>query len=180
MLPAKSPPRTILEAILFVGHPTGEPLTSERIAGLMRGVRPAEIDDLVQELNAQYDASRTPLFDHFRRARISARAPGRVCHPCETRFTPAFREARLSPAAIDVLASVAYHQPLAAEEIDRLRGRPSGANLITAHSTGSAPDRTAWPTEKPSLSTIRQHDFLNFSASKRSGSFQEPKIIDPE
>src|SRR5688572_26319365 len=34
-------PRSILEAILFVGHPTGEPVTSERIAGLMRGVRPS-------------------------------------------------------------------------------------------------------------------------------------------
>ena len=44
-------PRSILEAMLFVGHPTGEPLTSERIASFMRGVRPAEIDDLVRELN---------------------------------------------------------------------------------------------------------------------------------
>ena len=50
-------PRSILEAMLFVGHPTGEPLTSERIASFMRGVRPAEIDELVREMNAEYDES---------------------------------------------------------------------------------------------------------------------------
>ena len=48
---AEVTPLTILEAMLFVGHPLGEPLTSQQIAGLMRGVRPAEIDELVQELN---------------------------------------------------------------------------------------------------------------------------------
>src|SRR5262245_12954470 len=53
-------PQSILEAMLFVGHPTGEPMTSERIAGLMRGVRPAEIDDLVRQLNEEYEAEGAP------------------------------------------------------------------------------------------------------------------------
>jgi segregation and condensation protein B len=35
------------------------------------------------------------------------------------------REARLSQAAIDVLAIVAYEQPLTAEDVSRLRGIPS-------------------------------------------------------
>ena len=35
------------------------------------------------------------------------------------------REARLSPAAIEVLSLLAYRQPLTAEEISRLRGLPS-------------------------------------------------------
>src|SRR5580704_7327566 len=39
-------PRSILEAMLFVGSPQNEPLTSKQVAGLMRGVRPAEIDGL--------------------------------------------------------------------------------------------------------------------------------------
>jgi segregation and condensation protein B len=121
-------PRTILEAILFVGHPTGEPLASERIAGLMRGVRPAEIDDLVRDLNAEYDA---------------AGAPYKVCSvgagyqlalrpefgPLRDTFHGRIREARLSPSAIDVLAIVAYQQPILADEIDRLRTKPSGAIL---------------------------------------------------
>jgi segregation and condensation protein B len=39
------------------------------------------------------------------------------------------REARLSPAAIDVLALVAYRQPATRQEIDNLRGADSGALL---------------------------------------------------
>src|ERR1700730_15892185 len=38
-------PRSILEAMLFVGPPDNQPLSARQIAGLMRGVRPAEVDD---------------------------------------------------------------------------------------------------------------------------------------
>lgn len=121
-------PRSILEAILFVGHPTGEPLTSERIAALMRGVRPAEIDDLVQELNAEYDAQHAPY------SIVSVGAGYQLAlrpefGPLRDAFHGRIREARLSQATIDVLAIVGYHQPIAADEIERLRGKPSGAIL---------------------------------------------------
>jgi segregation and condensation protein B len=119
-------PRSILEAMLFVGHPTGEPLTSERIASFMRGVRPSEIDDLVRELNAEYDGAGAPYA-------IVSDGPG---YRLEIRpefaglrevFYGRIREARLSQAAIDVLAIVGYHQPITLEDIDRLRGKTSGA-----------------------------------------------------
>lgn len=119
-------PRSILEAILFVGHPTGEPLTSERIAALMRGVRPAEIDDLVQGLNDDYAAAGAPYS-------IISVGPGYQLAlrpefgPLRDAFYGRVREARLSQAAIDILAIVAYHQPVTADEIDRRRGKPSGA-----------------------------------------------------
>ena len=35
-------PRTILESMLFVGHPGNEALTAAQVAGLIRGVRPGE------------------------------------------------------------------------------------------------------------------------------------------
>jgi segregation and condensation protein B len=118
-------PRSILEAMLFVGHPTGEPLTSERIAALRRGVRPAEIDDLVKQLNDEYAAegaayvilSVGPGYQLALRPELS---------PLRDHFYGRLREARLSQAAVDILAIVAYHQPIPAEQIDRLRGRPSG------------------------------------------------------
>lgn len=121
-------PRTILEAVLYVGHPAGEPLTSERIAALMRGVRPEEIDDLVRELNAEYAAGGCPY------AIVSVEAGYRLALRDEwsalrDAFYGRIREARLSQSAIDVLAIVAYQQPVGADEIDRLRGKPSGGIL---------------------------------------------------
>jgi segregation and condensation protein B len=121
-------PKSILEAILFVGHPTGEPLISERIAALMRGVRPAEIDDLVEELNEQYAAEGAPYT-------IVSVGPGYHLTlrpqfaPLRDAFHGRIREARLSQAALDVLAIVAYHQPIAQDAIEGLRDKPSGAIL---------------------------------------------------
>jgi segregation and condensation protein B len=116
-------PRSILEAMLFVGHPDNEPLTSRQVAALMRGVRPQEVDDLVRELNADYAEAGCPytivsvgngynlgLTDEF--SRLRAKFYGKV------------REARLSQAAIDVLAVVAYHPGRTVAQIDKLRGQP--------------------------------------------------------
>lgn len=125
---AEVTPRSILEAILFVGHPTGEPLTSERIAGLMRGVRPPEIDELVTDLNAEYAAAGAPYV--IASVDVGYRMEPR---PEVTGLRAAFegrvREARLSQAAVEVLAIVSYQHPVSAEQIDRLRGKPSGAIL---------------------------------------------------
>jgi segregation and condensation protein B len=41
------------------------------------------------------------------------------------RFYGRIREARLSQAAVDVLAIVAYRQPVTAQQIAALRGKPS-------------------------------------------------------
>jgi len=121
-------PRSILEAMLFVGSPDNQPLAVERMAGLMRGVRPAEIEELVRELNEHYTASGCPyevrsegagyrmaLRDEY--ARIREKFYGRV------------RQARLSPAAVEVLSIVAYKGPQTSDEVAKLRGTPSGAIL---------------------------------------------------
>lgn len=121
-------PRSILEAMLFVGHPSNEPLSSERIASLMRGVRPSEIDDLVQELNEAYDRDGCPY-----RIELSGAGYQMVLRPEFASLRDAFygriREARLSQAAVDVLAIIAYRQPITQAEIDQLRGKPSSGVL---------------------------------------------------
>lgn len=121
-------PRTILEAILFVGHPLGDPLTSEGIAALMRGVTPAEIDDLVVELNEVYDAEGRPYAIRSVAAGYQL-ALREEFDSIRDQFYGKVREARLTQSAIDVLAVIVYHQPVTLEEIDRLRGKPSGAIL---------------------------------------------------
>jgi segregation and condensation protein B len=121
-------PRTILEAMLFVGHPANRPLTSEDVAALMRGVRAQEIGELVVELNREYDKEGCPY-------RIESTGPGyRMVlrdefHSLRDKFYGRTKAAKLSQAAIDVLAIVAYKQPLTREEVDELRGRPSGGLL---------------------------------------------------
>jgi segregation and condensation protein B len=121
-------PRTIVEAILFVGHPCGDAPTSEAIAGLMRGVTPAEIDDLVIELNEAYAAEGRPYTIRSVAAGYQL-ALREEFDSLRERFYGKIREARLSQAAIDVLAIVVYHQPITLEEIDRLRGKASSPIL---------------------------------------------------
>ncbi len=121
-------PRSILEAILFVGTPDETPLTSEQVAALMRGVRPQEIDELVVELNSRYDAEDCPY-------KIVASGPGyemvlrEEFAAVRNKFYGRVKDAKLSQAAIDVLAVVAYNQPVTRDEVDKLRTKPSSSLL---------------------------------------------------
>ncbi len=118
----------ILEAMLFVGDRDSRPLTAGRAAELMRGVEPCEIGGLIEELNRRYTQNGCPYFvaENSDGYRITLRKP---FHPLRELFYSRIREARLSQAAIDVLAVVAYQQPLSAEQIGAVRGKPSGPVL---------------------------------------------------
>ena len=121
-------PLRILEAMLFVGSPSNEPLPAERAASVMRGVEAEEIHELVRQLNDEYTAHRCPY-------RIVSEGPGyRLALSDEYRrlrdkFHGRVRQARLSQAAVEVLAVVAYNEPLTAEEVSKLRNTPSSAVL---------------------------------------------------
>ena len=121
-------PRSIVEVMLFVGTPDNRPLSAQQIAGLMRGVRPAEVDELVADLNASYAASGRPF-------RIVGEGPGyrfaltEEFEPIRNKFYGRIKQVQLSPAAIEVLAAVAYNEPLTADDVNRLRGTSSGPVL---------------------------------------------------
>ncbi|MCL4203156.1 MAG: SMC-Scp complex subunit ScpB [Pirellulaceae bacterium] len=121
-------PRSILEAMLFVGHPDNKPLTSERVASLMRGVRPQEIDELVIELNEDYERQGCPYCVESVGAgyRMALREE---FGSLRNNFYGKVKAAKLSQAAVDVLAIVAYKQPMTREQVDQLRGKPSGGLL---------------------------------------------------
>ncbi len=121
-------PRGILEAMLFVGDRDNRPLTAARAAELMRGVEPGDIGVLIAELNQRYTQRGCPYFiaEDSDGYRITLRKPYR---PLREQFYGRIRQARLSQAAIDVLAIVAYQQPLSAEQIGTVRGKPSGPVL---------------------------------------------------
>lgn len=121
-------PRSILEAMLFVGHPQNLPLSARQVAALMRGVSPREIDELVVELNGLYDELGTPY-------RIESEGAGYLLrlrseyHGVRDRFHGKVRAAKLSQPAIDALAIVAYRPGLTRDEVDAIRGAPTGALL---------------------------------------------------
>jgi segregation and condensation protein B len=121
-------PRSILEAMLFVGTPDRQPLSAHQIAALMRGVRAAEIDELAADLNATYSASARPyrIVSDGAGYRLSL-ASG--FEPVRDKFYGRIKQARLSTAAIEVLAVVAYNEPLTAEAVNQIRGAASGPIL---------------------------------------------------
>ena len=111
--------------MLFVGNRENQPLSSTRAAELMRGVSPGEISGLVDELNHRYALDGCPyeIVNEGAGYRLVLR---RAFNPVRNKFYGRVREARLSQAAVDVLAIVAYRQPLTAEEVTGLRGTASG------------------------------------------------------
>ena len=114
-------PRQIIEACLFVG---GAALTSKRLSGILRGEFDTDyVDREIDELNRLYAAENRPyeirmgeggdrltLRDDFERIRHKVYGLGP-------------KEVRLSQEALEVLAVVAYHQPIKQSRVEEL-GKP--------------------------------------------------------
>ena len=118
-------PRALLETMLFVGNRDGQALSPQRAAELMRGVEVGEIAGLVDELNELYQTTGCAytIANEGAGYRMTLRDGFEVL--CD-RFYGRVREAKLSRAAVDCLAIVAYQQPISGEQVSRFRGKPSG------------------------------------------------------
>ena len=134
----------LVEAMLFIG---GATLTATAACEAVRGLTPAVFAQVLEGLNSDYRRQGRPY-------RIQPRDHGYelVLRPqfrgVLERLYGATREARLSPAALDVLALVAYRQPVGKNEIDSLRGGESATALrqlvrlgLTAVQRGDADQR---------------------------------------
>jgi len=121
-------PRSILEAMLFVGDPNGGALSAARVASLMRGVDVDEIDQFVAELNEQYTALGCPyqILSDASGYRLALR---NEFNDLQAAVQGRAHARRLTTSALEVLSIVAYRGPLDAESVSRLRGKPSGALL---------------------------------------------------
>ena len=117
--PCPISPQTIVESILFVGHPENEPISGEAIAKQIRGVDVEEVAELVETLNDEYETGDYPFL-------VTSTSGG---YRIELRdeyagiregFYGRVREARLSQVAIDVLAVVAYNQPVTREKVEKI------------------------------------------------------------
>jgi segregation and condensation protein B len=114
-------PRQIIEACLFVGGP---PLTAKRLATVLKGEFQADfVDQAIDQLNHLYAAENRPyeiqmveggyrltLREEFERIRHKVYGMGP-------------KEVRLSQEALEVLAVVAYYQPITQAKVEEL-GKP--------------------------------------------------------
>ncbi|NND99686.1 MAG: SMC-Scp complex subunit ScpB [Pirellulaceae bacterium] len=121
-------PETIIEAALFVGHPENRSFSEQRLASLMRDVTPDEVIELIDQLNASYRATEQALriVKDEQGYRMTI-AP--AVEAVRRSFLGKVREARLSQAAIEVLALVAYQPGITSQIVQDQRGRESGSLL---------------------------------------------------
>jgi segregation and condensation protein B len=120
----KEEQRRSVEALVLASP---EPVSAARLAELIPYAKPAAVRERVEELNAEYEAQ-------GRSFRIESAAGG-----YQMRTLPEFadlvqrlqplRPLRLSRAALETLAIVAYRQPITRAEIEHVRGVDVGAVL---------------------------------------------------
>lgn len=115
----------MLEAMLFAN---AEPVETDRLAEAMRA-DPAEVLTLLEKLQKRYDETESGLmllhFDGDRWQMATRPYYGEVVK----RILDTRRNAPLSPAALEVLAIIAYNQPVSRSFIEQVRGVDSSSTV---------------------------------------------------
>ncbi|MHB0929687.1 MAG: SMC-Scp complex subunit ScpB, partial [Candidatus Nanopelagicales bacterium] len=117
----------ILEAVLFASDAPVEP---ERLMDIIEGLAPSDIPELVDSLNREYEAQGRV----FRIVEVAGGFQFETLGqygPFIERLYHAKNRQKLSRAALETLAIVAYKQPISKVEIDSLRGVDSDASIRT-------------------------------------------------
>jgi segregation and condensation protein B len=150
--PQAAPDRKIVEAILLLAD---EPVPADLISQVLE--RPTEaVQGILSDLAAEYGAQDRGFI-------LRESEPGwRLytspdCAPWLERFVQGSRSARLSPAALEVLAVVAYRGPMSRAQIAEIRGVDSdrvvktleGRGLIAETGHGEGPGTPALFTVTP-------------------------------
>jgi segregation and condensation protein B len=116
--------RRVVEAVILASP---EPIAAARVAALIPRCNPSQVRTLVKELNDEY-AEQRRAFEIWE-----------VAGGYQVRSLPEFapyikqiqetRALRLSNAALETLAIVAYRQPVTRAEVEQIRGVDGGAVL---------------------------------------------------
>jgi len=122
----------LLEAALFA---SGRPIATEELAVLDPEASPAELQAALDELRERYDVDGhgVELIEIAGGWQILTRAE--YTEAIE-RAQLAARPARLSGAALETLAIIAYRQPISRIEIEEIRGVNVGSVLKSLHERG--------------------------------------------
>lgn len=123
-------PELLVAAVGAALFACDEPVSAREIAEAFGGLPVAEVDDAVLRLQQALDRAEAGL-------RVESVAGGfQLSTRPEVgawvrRFFRERNRARLSPAALETLAVVAYRQPVTAPEIQAIRGKDPSASLKT-------------------------------------------------
>lgn len=116
----------IIEALLFA---SGEPISLDRLSEAS-GIEPETVVKLIDRLERKYNVSDSAirvlrLENSYQLSTIEEYAPY-IKRAMENK-----RQARLSPAALEVLAVVAYNQPVTKAFVEQVRGTDSSGVINT-------------------------------------------------
>ncbi len=116
-----------IEALLFA---TDAPLTMARLKKLMPGVEATEIREAIKELDTLYEEGENAftVVEFGGGWQIATRPE---YSPIVERMLKGRRFSRLSKAGLEVLAIIAYRQPLTRLEVDEIRGVNSSGAIST-------------------------------------------------
>jgi segregation and condensation protein B len=110
-------------AILFA---SGEPVTPKEIAAAIDGVQVQDVREAIETLEKQYTDNQAGLRLEWVAGGVRLSTRPDVAEWVRQFFRQRHRT-RLSPAALETLAIVAYRQPVTAPEIQAIRGKdPQG------------------------------------------------------
>lgn len=109
--------KSILESLLFASE---GPITIHRLGEVLEGVERSEISSVLQELQAEYDASGRG----FRLAEVAGGYQMQTARENADWVKKLYRDRpqRMSRATLETLAIVAYKQPITRAEIEAIRG----------------------------------------------------------
>jgi segregation and condensation protein B len=118
----RSEQRRILEALVLSAP---EPVPAGRLASVVPGATPALVQELITELNAEYEAQERGFEIHHVAGGYQLRTPPDLAE--HVRALQPRRAVRLSRASLETLAVIAYRQPVTRAEIEHVRGVDAGA-----------------------------------------------------
>lgn len=120
-------PIRVLEAILFVG---GQPLALTKLARLIgETVEPQQISSWVDELNTQYAQENRPYEIRYSSSGYHLELRPEYEKLRQRVYGVGPREVKLSQEALEVLALVAYQQPISADEVAG-HGKTNAASIL--------------------------------------------------
>ncbi len=116
--------KNIIESLLFVAD---EPLTIDRLKKIISGAESRELREVLEELEADYETRQGGFFLKQVAGGYQIRTRPEYMEWIKRLLQP--RPQRLSKAALETLAIIAYKQPVIRSDVEHIRGVDCGGVL---------------------------------------------------